>query len=345
MAMRRLVLLLLCFAIGSGIGLLAPGYEPPPLPVRPAPAPAKPPPAPPPAAAPAATAPVTAPAAAPAESPAAEAAAVSGIVLDEAGRPLAGAKLRPAMSPIYVCGRAARYRKIRQTSGSGEVGADGRFRFEVELPAEPLFEDALFFVSAPGYATVGYRPSEEVLEALRAGRGASGVEIRLRPAAVVDVTVLAPNGARVPGAKVELTRERATRESRSTETDAAGFVRLAGIDPAFDAWLTVRADGDLAAGPIDVRDRLVPGREITLSVTLREAPPVRVEVYLPRYGPGVKLVVDGRHRDVDGPGVALELPPGPHRLAMWVPGAGTIDETALDVPYGATSMSVTVDGR
>jgi protocatechuate 3,4-dioxygenase beta subunit len=140
---------------------------------------------------------------------------VSGRVLDEAGRPVAGARVATE-NPEGREVRATWDLCEKRRPVSGTTDAQGRFTFDL-----PRKDDFGLWTEAPGYLP----GAREKIPMERAG---GGIEIVLRRGATVAGRVLAQDGLPVPGARVYSPQDGKTPQ---TVTDAQGRYQLDGIEP------------------------------------------------------------------------------------------------------------------
>lgn len=166
-------------------------------------------------------------------------ATISGEVLGADGRPAAGAVVRAA-SPDHAA--------------EATTGADGRFTLSVP---------------AGGYHLLAARGDEAAAlpgpTALAPGGAASGLALRLAPAAALEGAVVGGDGAPVPGAAVAIRRHGAGAVQARAATEADGRFRLAGLAPG--AWdVLIAAPGRSPARVEGVT--LAPGQRFPLGVAL-----------------------------------------------------------------------------
>lgn len=244
---------------------------------------------------------------------------VHGQVLDEAGEPIAEARLlvEPAPPPAGTVGVG------RPRQGSRELTADDEGRFTVD----GLEPGRLEVRAAAG----GFQPgSPETLE-LAAGEIRQGVTLVLARGAVVEGRVLSRDGAGVAGARLRLSEVTAV-------SDAEGFYRLEGVPPGEQFLFARHLEFDQQAVKVEV----VPGvNPVDVVLTGGWAVSGRVveagggaEVAEAR----VELILDGngelrRYQATSGVDGRFELPrvvDGTYRLTAGKPGYGTVErERAL----------------
>ncbi|AFE04122.1 hypothetical protein COCOR_01519 [Corallococcus coralloides DSM 2259] len=198
---------------------------------------------------------------------------VEGILVDEAGQPLAGhgVFLHPGSATSVI---------VDVSLESTVTDEAGRFILDSDEagPAWLSVSDEAF---VPQHFTVG-RPSRDVRLVLRRG-------------ARVPITVLSAAGAPVRGARVELWKQDARGESHHAGvTDARGQVTLQGVPPG-----SYVAEATLARQAVDVH------ASQPLEVQTGEAPPVTLRLEEGRTLQGT--VVNPQGRPLPGVSVRAEL--------------------------------------
>jgi RNA polymerase sigma factor (sigma-70 family) len=209
----RVVLVLLALAVvGAGAGLLA--HQPPSGDAEPPRAGAEPRPQP---------APPAPPAAKPEKG---EELAVSGRVLDPAGKPAAGAQVAVVMVGLYepgAEGKAADLNRLQEAKADD----DGRFRLRAARPAGVRDPMTWVVAAAPGFGFGwSYVPG---------GEATADVAIRLRPERTLRGRVLDVEGQPVAGARVHVARADLPGE--------ASYVNGASNEVAWPKPVTTGADG------------------------------------------------------------------------------------------------------
>jgi len=103
-----------------------------------------------------------------------------------------------------------------------------------------------FKVTAPGYVTKDFKTTPEVAAALHRGASVSEHRIVLRREAVVEGTVIGPDGLPVAGMVVGVVGDPLTWEPdrrTSVRADKLGRFRLVGLDPRWKVWLFAKSRG------------------------------------------------------------------------------------------------------
>jgi uncharacterized GH25 family protein/protocatechuate 3,4-dioxygenase beta subunit len=209
------------------------------------------------------------------------ASAVEGKVVDDDGRPVAGAKV--VVLPIDRRGGF----QIRD----GTSDDSGAFRIEDVPPGE-----AEARATASGFQTA-YLSNLEI----RAGQDLKGVEIVLAPGAAVEGRVVSPSGRPVAGADVRVIEaeegRRFFRMPVVTRTDGDGRYRLEGVAPGARTFQADHKSYRPAVRDLEVR----PG-ENTLDLSLEGGAEVRGRVVdeggVPVPGARVSLREGGRSWDL-----------------------------------------------
>ncbi|MBL9018963.1 MAG: carboxypeptidase regulatory-like domain-containing protein [Myxococcales bacterium] len=192
---------------------------------------------------------------------------VSGRVVDPAGAPIAGARVRYEGVSDWT----------QAPSDAIETGADGRFRIAA-LPAGSFRFEARHDEHAPGVTDT------LVLDGATAREG---ITIQLRPGAVLEGVVLDAARVPVPAARVRVREETAglpMQRTRQVTTDAAGTFRFAGL-PRTSVHVVALGE-----------DRT----STTARVDLATSATARVELVLDLEGQIAGNVVDGRGEPVEG---------------------------------------------
>ena len=294
---------------------------------------------------------------------------LEGLVIDSAGRPIAGATVK------VMAGELASYAGTALTAALGEdlakgrvevrSGDDGRFTCAEVLPGR-----ALLFVNADGYASA--RSSAPVV---RAGETTVVDDVVLTVEAVVSGTVRTPAGEPVEGARVRATRSGSAATKGVPEpigmvtTDAAGRYRLDSL-PAGDAQIEAQADGwrrskapaRLQQGSELVKDiTLTAGEGLSGRVVDHDGDPIEgaeVSVTWAAQGdpmadlvdPGVRTVT--ARSDADGGFRVRGLAAGPYVVVAQAPGfvegrltgVAADEEVELKLTPGARIAGVVVAG-
>jgi protocatechuate 3,4-dioxygenase beta subunit len=173
--------------------------------------------------------------------PAAPLPRISGRVLDESGRPIAGASVRREDPDVFD--RAFGLNSTNACQGKHPVAqlSDGAGRFAFDLADGDSFD---LGIDAPGYL--------REIRKVTSGTAAGGLEVVLRSGATIAGRVFAPDGSPVAGARVYAAQDDRTPQ---TVTDARGRFRLA---PVMPGWRNVWADHP-DHGEARRRLELVPG--------------------------------------------------------------------------------------
>lgn len=151
---------------------------------------------------------------------------ISGRVLDETGRPIAGARISPGDPGDVWAARAQRWSEDpchKADPLEETTDAAGRFAFDLLEPGKPELR-----VRAPGYLLETRKVPQ--------GRTATGIDIVLHRGATVAGRVFAADGSPAAGARVYATQEGGAAE---TVTDAQGRYRLEAVEPG---WRELWAD-------------------------------------------------------------------------------------------------------
>lgn len=280
--------------------------------------------------------------------------AIAGRVVDEAGQPIAGAKVR---SLLGGGSSESWFPMLLGRSQSVEVGADGRFEIAGLEPGAVTL----------GAEAKGFVPATEKVEIRKAERREDLVVVLARGASIAGV-VVDDRGVPIAGAKVgvERTRELApgvqfqsVDTDSQVETDENGYFLVSGVEEA-SASLIAEADGhakesrrDIELGDgnvvfrlerlgritgvlLDTEGRPLPGSQI--SVPGREVTPVDTDAEgrftLERVRPGsVSLQATGdKHLPVEG-------------YTLHVVAGATLTDVTLRAETGAVLVATVVDSN
>lgn len=277
--------------------------------------------------------------------------ALSGVVADPQGRPLAGAEVW-ARTPS---GESAFFSSRMQDPGPPDAvtGADGSFRLEDRAAGESLDLSATLAGYGPGEAPRVAVPAE------------APVRIVLSPASRVSGRIVGPDEKPVPGARVVLMEMRETnRGGRSSRlpgrfeqavADEEGAFAFEGVAPGtinLSATAPRRQTAELQG--LEVRA----GQELaSVEIVLAPAAVIEGRVLAPsgRPVPGAEVIVEqagenGRsgfsllRATADGDGVYVldGVPPGPRTLAASAEGyRRTVRD--LDVKAGENALDFDLD--
>jgi uncharacterized GH25 family protein len=246
------------------------------------------------------------------------ASALSGRVVDRAGRPVGGARVRLEVERRRGSG-------MTRWSVGDDVGTDetGSFRFAAVDPGL-----ALLTVVAPGFQTARVAELE-----VAAGADLEGVEIVLAPGAVVSGRVVNADGRPQAGATVGvLTPE--DFPGTGTPTDGNGAYRLDGVEPGPRRVAATGPEGDRVVAELDVvagENRLdfrLPGGVEVAGRVVDEgrAPVVGAEVQLLALAGGG----GGRRRAASGADGAFRFPSVPD--GKWIVAAAAAGFAPLFLP-------------
>lgn len=169
---------------------------------------------------------------------------VRGRVVDEDGKPVAGAQV------TLMVERKGGGMAFQIPAGSAPTGDDGRFLVEgVEPGTVRLTVNAAHFL-----------PFERSGVEVPAGRNIDGLEVVLRPGATVEGVVTAPDGRVAIGATVEIVPDGASGDmfarfsmGGDSETDGDGHYRLDGVEPGPRTLAATHEDYDRGVASLEVR--------------------------------------------------------------------------------------------
>ena len=154
---------------------------------------------------------------------------ISGVVLDELGQPVAGARVRVArpggqeMSQILFGGSGIGTSLPMDGGGASTTSQDGSFQLKGLLSGEEL---ELSVEKNP------YQPARQSIGSLARGELRSGFEVTLERGGALRVQVLSPEGGPVEFASLYLSREVEGAESSSRDAGAHnGVASLEGLAP------------------------------------------------------------------------------------------------------------------
>ncbi|MDA1223069.1 MAG: carboxypeptidase-like regulatory domain-containing protein [Planctomycetota bacterium] len=270
--------------------------------------------------------------------PVTSACAIAGRVVDEAGQPIAGAKVR---SLLGGGGSESWFPMLLGRPQSVEVGADGRFVIAGLEPGEVTL----------GAEAKGFVPATEKVEIRTAERREDLVVVLARGASIAGV-VVDDRGVPIAGAKVgvERTRELApgvqfqsVDTDSQVETDENGYFMVSGVEQA-SASLIAEADGhakesrrDIELGDGNVVFRLERLGRITGVLLDTEGRPLA----------GSQISVPGREvipvdTDAEGKFTLEDVRPGSVSLQATGDKHLPVEGYTLHVVAGATLTDVTL---
>ena len=237
------------------------------------------------------------------------------VVLDEQGKPVAGAKVRLE--------RTDWDRKGMRVEVDAVTGADGRFVLgPVEQAAVPELTWRTITVDAPGFGWGWWDGTTDTFDENAVG------EIRLAPAEQVAGTVVDAQGKAVVGAAVGLTLQDygglgyGEENGRGAKTDGAGRFVIERVPAGTRAYIRVVCPGfidfkgdpsgepPVIAGALDLRLTLVQGARVTVQLVRGEMPYAKAGAMVRAYEAGrlAGLVLT----DERGVAVFGGLAPGKH---------------------------------
>jgi hypothetical protein len=279
---------------------------------------------------------------------------LSGYVVDEAGRPVAGVAVR-VFTPIKVNDRQS-LTGLTDETGHFEFDVEGELGIEQPIPLLLDLRQEWFL------------PSQHQLSPWRPGRARS-VDITLSPAGAVTGRVVNQDDLPVAGAFVfalppDIPGVNSAATVPSTRTDARGGFRLTGL-PVRGMDVGVLAEGFTPAlkGPVNV----LPGVDVAFGgITLGPGGRIAGEVRTPAGKPVAGAVVRGfRDPDLrdfelfgratvtsagatvrtgeDGRFEMTTLGPGSYTVEAVAPGHRLAASSVRDVPPGRADLRLTLD--
>ncbi len=263
---------------------------------------------------------------------------LSGIVVDDAGHPVAGAEVGGA--------------NFSRGPGNGydvATSADGRFAGVVShwwdesgLPVE-------FDVEHDEYAVARIVLTDEQHAHLARHGALDDLRVTLREPARVRGRVLDPSGKPVAGADVRVTDVHSGDRNPSsilrTHTDKTGTFELSRLDSDAEWWML--ADDDLETSHyVPLSGRLRRGETVTIDIAFPPIDPtveVELEVSIRGWQAGMSVMLDCIGHGADGPVLRTAAEVGPHRLTLYDDERHPVAFANIDVPYDAKVWRVVMD--
>ncbi len=292
------------------------------------------------------------------------AATAGGRIVDEDGKPIAGAKVQVMMwdgaRPTNGDGRLAYDNSLATGSDAATTDAEGRWRID-NAPNSPQAKLDLL-VSHPDYASDQYwRESQQASGVTNVMLRQGTATITLKHGVVVRGRVTDPDGGPIKDALVVIgDRPYSASTPREFPTDADGRFRLPALAPG-ETTLTVVAHGwvpqlrkvNVQADPSPQDFRMAPGKTIRLRIVDADGKPVpKAAVTLTGWRGGESLesnfspahpkVPDPKipnKADADGVWEWTWAPDDPVKVSIWSKGFASPE---LEIAGGAAERTVTL---
>ena len=276
-------------------------------------------------------------------------ASIAGIVLDEEGKPVAGARVVAPREPSFRRGMRRIFRSAFDTRETA-TGADGRYALRGLSAESSLTVEASKAGFAPGRRT-GLR--------VKTGEAVAGITLVLRRGLAASGRVVDREGRGIAAVEIRANRvERGrgfgrfyrgalAREAADTVTDAAGDFALAGLEEGRYA-IAAAKDGFAPKVPADVQivrkgeNRIAPilldaGAALSGFVRSKEGEPVvGAEIFVATEGSPFQAVTDGT-----GAFRVAGLAPG-RRVSLFVSAVGFGTRQASATPP-ASDLAIALD--